>query len=412
MGHNLGNMTSTALPSGQIRNQPSEQEWTARHVVWVYPASIGRELDTATWLQTTQELRRLGWQVTLVGEGPTGVHEIDGVQVMCLATVHKFMLRWMVFHLILLGFLLRRWYGIDVILFHQMSLPWVLPLRLLRLLTFRRRPLFVMDTRDLNAIDGSLKSRLRVGFFRLLHRVANRWADGQTAITPRMARLVDVPSGKLWGYWPSGVNLDRFAEVYQGRHWPQANEPVQLMYVGILLSERNPLPLCRAVEAANHAGMSFHLTFVGSGPESANLEEFAKGTEGRIRVLPPVAHEQIPELLRQTHVGVTSLPEPDNIKYQASSPIKLFEYMAAGLPILSTRNVCHADVVGDGQYAFWAGDASEATLFQTLSQVWRAREQLAILGHEARLAVDAWTWQSAGRQLDGALRFGLARVRA
>ena len=39
-------------------------------------------------------------------------------------------------------------------------------------------------------------------------------------------------------------------------------------------------------------------------------------------------HDQIPEVLARAHVGV--LPFPDEEKFRVSSPIKLFEYMAAG----------------------------------------------------------------------------------
>ena len=56
-------------------------------------------------------------------------------------------------------------------------------------------------------------------------------------------------------------------------------------------------------------------------------------------------------MLAAADIGVTSLPSPDDVKYEASSPLKLFEYMAAGLPVLATSNRCHTDVVGAGGYA-------------------------------------------------------------
>jgi glycosyltransferase involved in cell wall biosynthesis len=111
--------------------------------------------------------------------------------------------------------------------------------------------------------------------------------------------------------------------------------------------------------------------------------------------------------LAQAHIGVTSLPAPDNVKFQASSPIKLFEYMAAGLPMLATSNVCHTDVVGDGRYTFWADEATPAALLTALRTIWQARATLRTLGQEAQQAVHQWTWEAAGGQLDDALRRGL-----
>jgi len=389
---------------------PQTKRTSSPHLLWVYPVPVATALDSATWLQTTQELRKLGWQVTLVGEGPAGQQVVNGVQVNCIPTVRKYFLGPLVFHARLLLFLLQRWSTIQVVLFHQLSAPWVLPLKLLRLLTGGRYPLFVMDTRDLNVVEGTLKNRMRIAFFDLMHTLANWFADGQTAITPRMVDLVKIPKARQWGVWPSGVSLERFADVHIGRRWPTNDEPIQLMYVGKLHSERNLLPLAQAVENVNTHGRQFVLTFVGSGPEQAKLEEFAAQTAGRVRVCPPVSHEQIPDLLRETHIGVTSLPAPDNRKFQASSPIKLFEYMASGLPLFSTSNVCHTDVIGDGQYAFWAYGADVASLEQALENVWQARSNLPHLGESARQAVNAWTWQAAGQQLDQALKYGLANV--
>jgi glycosyltransferase involved in cell wall biosynthesis len=125
-------------------------------------------------------------------------------------------------------------------------------------------------------------------------------------------------------------------------------------------------------------------------------------------VLPPIAHAEIPALLGAAHIGVTSLPTVDNLKYQASSPVKIFEYMAAGMPILSTANPCHTDVVGDGTFAFWAASPAEAELLRTLQTLWAVRLQLAQKGGAAAAAAEAWSWRAAAKKLKRALENGLA----
>ncbi len=97
--------------------------------------------------------------------------------------------------------------------------------------------------------------------------------------------------------------------------------------------------------------MRFKLSLVGSGADQDTLEEYAS-RHPEIVVHGPVVHSNIPTILGKADIGVTSLPFKDDLKYQASSPIKLFEYMAAGMPILSTRNPCHVDVIASGPYAF------------------------------------------------------------
>jgi len=222
-----------------------------------------------------------------------------------------------------------------------------------------------------------------------------------------MVELVSIPDRQLLGIWPSGVDPDNFAPAINMRQWPKEDEPLHLMYLGILLTSRHPAELCLAVETANANGMQVHLSLVGDGPDRPSLDHLVEKSDGRVRILPKVPHDQIPEMLAQAHVGVTSLPDPEDVIYEASSPIKLFEYMAAGLPVLATRNVCHTDVVGEGKFAFWADGTDAPALLEAINECWNSRANLAQLGVEAQRSVQNWTWQSAARKLSQALMTGL-----
>jgi glycosyltransferase involved in cell wall biosynthesis len=295
---------------------------------------------------------------------------------------------------------------VDVILFNQMSSPWLLPLRFLRALTGRRLPLLIMDVRSLHMPSKqSLRDRLRGAFEKLMTLLAGRWVDGYVTITQRMADALRIPKERLLGVWPSGVNMEQFAWVRTARLWPAPNEPVHLIYIGALHHERNLMTLCQSVLSVNGQGMTFRLTLVGDGTARAELAAFAAQTPGQLRIVQPVPHDQIPTLLARSHVGV--LPFPDEGKFRVSSPIKLFEYMASGLPILATRIPCHTDVVGEGHYAFWADTADVKGLSAALGHLWRNRERLHQMGCEAAVAVHAWTWQEAANKLRRGLQQAL-----
>lgn len=380
------------------------------YVVWLDIHSATDSLCVTGRLETTRELRRLGWQVTLVLEGLAGQRQVRGVEVLCIPKPRHYLLGYCLFHLRFLRLLAREWVTVDAVLFPPVSAPWLLSLRCVRRLK-HRRPLLVMDTRDLEPPGGNWKNRLRMLFTRFSCRLANRWADGQTAITQGMANLIHIPPGQLWGTWPSGVNLAQFAPARTARRWPVAGEPTHLIYVGSLHHVRNLLPLCQAVEKANAEGMKFILSLVGDGAARADLEMFALETGGRIRVIPPIPHDQIPGILAQAHVGVTSLFFPDRELFQASSPIKLFEYMAAGLPILATRMACHTDVVGNGEYAFWVEQPDVPGLCTALRLAWDAQTSLSKMGDQAATAASAWTWCESAKKLKAALEFGLEKNR-
>jgi glycosyltransferase involved in cell wall biosynthesis len=383
----------------------------APHLVWVHTDSLQNSLDAATWLETTKALRLLGWRTTLISAGPADLRSIWGVSVHSVPKPDVYLLRQVVFHLRVLVFITKNWAQIDVILFHQMSAPWLLPLRLLRKIKRQRLPLIVMDSRTVPMIPSHLASwrdRLRNVFDRLMNRAANFLADGQTAITLRMGQALHIPPAQLLGVWSSGVNQERFIAAQAARRWPDDAQSVQLIYVGAVQLERHLTQLAEAIVAANQAGMRFCLTVVGDGSARAALQKMAEQDPDWIRVVAPVPHAQIPAYLAQAHVGV--LPFPDEERFRVSSPIKLFEYMAAGLPVLATRIVCHTDVVGDGAFAFWAEDATVPGLFAALSLIWRQRDELPTMGRASAVAALEWTWSATARKLSRALELGLRRA--
>lgn len=386
------------------------QTETVPNLVWVYAGNLTDTLHAATWLDTTNELRKLGWHVTLIAAGPAGYQHIRDTEILCIPKPQVYLLGQVVYHMGSLCFLARQWAKTDVILFHSMSAPWILPLRLIRRLVGRRRPMLVMDTRSLSMMPKfreGCKDWIRRMFHNLMNQMANHWADGRLAITQRMAESLNIPPEKLWGVWPSGVNSNRFAPARANRHWPSLGEPVHLIHIGCMHYERNLMKLSHAVERANAEGKAFTLSLIGDGTEREELERYAMQTEGRIRVIPPVPHERVWELLAQAHVGV--LPFPDEQKFRVSSPIKLFEYMAAGLPILATRIVCHTDVIGNGDYVFWAERADVAGLLAALRLAWQRRDSLSEMGSRAATAAQAWTWRESAKKLKKALDYGVAK---
>jgi glycosyltransferase involved in cell wall biosynthesis len=152
--------------------------------------------------------------------------------------------------------------------------------------------------------------------------------------------------------------------------------------------------------------MDFRLTLLGDGTARRELEEAAAGSAGKVCVLPPVPHTEVPHALATAHAGV--LPFPDEEKFRVSSPIKLFEYMAAGLPILATRIACHTDVLGNSRFVFWAEPADAEGMLAALHLMWQRRDRLPAMGAEAALAARGWTWEESARKLKTALEAGLS----
>lgn len=380
------------------------------HLFWIHTVSLPDQLDSATWLDTTQALRSMGWQVTLISSGSReGTASLRGIYYTVVSKPNVYFLGQLLYHLKLSRRILSNWRNIDIILFHQMSSFWMIPLRLLSLFLWKR-PLFVLDTRTLpmeHTENLGLKDRLRVAFFMFVTNYSRLWVDGQLAITEPMAEAIKIPPRQYWGVWPSGVDAERFQDVQTERHWPQAGDPVRYVYVGALSTERNLLGFCRALEQANAEGIPCEMLIVGGGTQEADLKALAATSEGRIQMLPPVPHDQIPELLMQAHIGV--LPFPDEQRFNVSSPIKLFEYLASGLVIYSTKLICITNVTGDHPDIFWAKASEDAAFLAAIREVHQQRDRLPEIGAEMQSLADKWTWGEAAKKLARGLQKGLAQ---
>jgi len=381
------------------------------YLFWIYSGDLAHALDSATWLNTTQELRKLGWRVDLIVQGEESLTTLQETNVISISSPQIYLIRHIVFHIRLYQLLLANWKEIDFVLFHQNSLPWLLVLKPLRWITRQRNPLFVMDTRTLPMEDpdkATWRDRIRGNFFLAMNRWANHWADGQTAITRRISTALGIPSNQLWGVWPSGTDLDLFSTSQKNRQMPSGDEPLIVTYIGAMHHERCLLELCQAVELANQEGLNFRLLLCGEGTARAELEAFSQRQDGVVQVLHAVPHSQVPALLASAHIG--ALPFPDEEKYRVSSPIKLFEYMAAGMPILATRIVCHTDVIHGQPYAFWAENATPQGLLAALRCAWENRARLRELGRLASEDAHFWTWEQSARKLKAALEPQLHRA--
>jgi glycosyltransferase involved in cell wall biosynthesis len=382
------------------------------HIAWIYSGNLKDKLDAATFLTTTQELRNLGWKVTLIAAGDPSQTSLRGVEVSHISRPDIYILRQIIFHWRVAKNLYRRIEEIDILLFHELSAFWLLLFLVFLNLSGKKRPLFIMDTRTLPMEPedkASWRERLRGEFFVQMNGMANSFFDGRTAITIRMAESLHIPPKKLWGVWHSGVQLETFSNAVQSRSLPQLDEPINVIYIGCMHHERNLLTLCKAVTQANTEKHIFTLTIVGDGNARAELENYAREQGRHVHIFPSVPHEEIPVWLSKAHVG--ALPFPDEEKFRVSSPIKLFEYLAAGLPVLATKIVCHTDVVENDDAAFWAESSDQEGLFKALQQVKENRDRLSQMGKNAVVLAQKWTWQSSAQKLKHALEYGLEESR-
>jgi glycosyltransferase involved in cell wall biosynthesis len=179
--------------------------------------------------------------------------------------------------------------------------------------------------------------------------------------------------------------------------------PVAL-YHGGLTEDRGLLPLTAAF--AEPGIEAVHLVFMGSGPLRDTLYEHAGEARyhGRIHLIDPVPPDELAEWVASADVGLMpNLPVTANERL--STPNKLFESMAVGLPVVSSdfperRRIILEDPLGPlGALCDPTSPASIAAAIRSIVEL-APPERADLRGRILRAAHERWNWETEGARLE------------
>jgi len=120
---------------------------------------------------------------------------------------------------------------------------------------------------------------------------------------------------------------------------PETIKPPAILYLGGITRERGLEVILRAMPLVREKHPEAVCELVGPvdtadlGPEFSDLTPWLK--RGNVRLRGKVPYEQVPEILAQSSIAL--VPLLPTLNYQKAIPVKLLEYMAAGLPVIGSR---------------------------------------------------------------------------
>jgi glycosyltransferase involved in cell wall biosynthesis len=258
---------------------------------------------------------------------------------------------------------------------------------------------------------GSPKHRLDRA---LLVEPMRRWREWQCAA----ADLIVTPSASIV---PRSVPREKILEIEWGadteRFHPGARGPLPFtrhadgtlaVFAGAFRPWHGAIHLVEAIRRLRARGRTdITAVMIGDGPELTRVRRAAAGVEG-VTFTGAVSHDRMPACLAAADIGVAPFDVAAHAPLALDfywSPLKIFEYMAAGLPVLAPDIPRLRRIVTHEREGLLY-DASEPDgLALTIERLAKDAPVRASLGAAARdRVVREFGWDVHCRKLDEAMR--------
>lgn len=198
----------------------------------------------------------------------------------------------------------------------------------------------VYEDRDYE--PGLVPDRLRQAYTAALERFGIRRADSVVSVGRLLARLRLEQTGREVAVIPNGVDWEKFSTA---RGAPKTGG--RLVYVGNVIAWSGIELALAAVARLAPGRPELTLRIIGYGLPSyfERLRELVRalGIEDRVEFAGPRPPEELPELLAEADIGLAN-SEPVPFRIYAC-PLKIVEYMAAGLTVVVTEGTEAAEIV-------------------------------------------------------------------
>lgn len=220
---------------------------------------------------------------------------------------------------------------------------------------------------------------------------------------PRPTVLLNCPAGN-GGERPAPQLGHFYANATQ--KWPSdgsQEEPVVLYQGGF-----SPNRGLRTLVLSAHGLERGTIVLMGWGRLEAELRELIAGERlgDRVRIVDPVPPGEVIAAAARASVGVIPY-EPIGLNNTLCCPNKLFDYLAAGLPVAASRLPELSRIVEEGELGRTFTPGEPAALSMALNEILADPERYNQMRQRAREAAKRYTWEQESKKLlalyDGSL---------
>lgn len=149
------------------------------------------------------------------------------------------------------------------------------------------------------------------------------------------------------------------------------------------------------VEAQAAGSGSWTVRVIGDGPQGRELRSLAARIGADVEFTGAVAPESVPAALAGCAIAAAPYPRTRDADEQYFSPLKIYEYCAAGLPVVASRVGQVPHIIDDGVTGLLVEPSDPRALASAIDELVAAPLARAAMSSAARsLATDRHSWES------------------
>lgn len=153
----------------------------------------------------------------------------------------------------------------------------------------------------------------------------------------------------------------------------------------------------------------YHLVLIGQGKcsEEVRCEVSRRGLTQAVTQIATVEHEDIPRHIAAFDYALMTYPQTEDFYF---SPLKMFEYLAMGIPVVATRVGQIGEILTHDETGILVDPPRAENFVEAIEHAEKNLDQVRAVGANARrLAVEQYSWQANAEKVIAVCRAVLER---
>ncbi|OPX36957.1 MAG: hypothetical protein B1H12_05930 [Desulfobacteraceae bacterium 4484_190.2] len=200
---------------------------------------------------------------------------------------------------------------------------------------------------------------------------------------------------------PDGVNLDKFSKNRDGREIRKRfgmEGKIVVGYIGVLRRFWGIYTILESAREILSQRNDFHFIVIGEGKEYLDMKKFLEKNNltDNFTMTGTIPHDDIPEYIAAIDIGLAPYGYEEPFY---ASPMKIFEYMAMGKPIIATAQGQIKDIIRHGENGLLMEPDDSSGLAKAIRELGSNKDMMKNMGLKARATVESYTWEANARKV-------------